>query len=134
MLFAADITAKSVYAHSSSLLSYRPCWLPFFQIQDDIRVRLVVVAHPAYPVDMAAIHRAHAHQHIDATSPAHIRPARHAWIELLREKLLIGRPRSDRDRHIGQPWHIIPGAPVHKAALAVWRARQLLELHNHLAA
>src|SRR5260221_11117360 len=109
------------YAHIHSL-SYRPRWLPFFQVENDVRVRLVVVAHPAYPVDMAAIHRAHTHQHVRAAPPAHIGPTRHAWIELLRHELLIGRPRSDRDRHIGEPCHIYPVPTIHKAALAVGRA------------
>src|SRR5258708_1812632 len=134
MLFAANITAKSVYTHSPSLLSYRPCWLPFFQVQDDIRVRLIVVAHPAYPVGVIAIHHAHRHTHVGSTPPAHVRPALHTWIERLSQKLLVWAPRAQRHRHIGQPCDIIPGATAYEAALAVGCAGQALKLHNHLAA
>src|SRR5260221_2705346 len=83
---------------------------------------------------MASIDHPHRYHNVCASPPAHIAPARHAWIELLCDVLLVWRPRAKRDRHFSQPCHIIPVPAVHKAALPVRCACQGLKLDIHLAA
>src|SRR5260370_26239276 len=48
---------------------YRSCRLPFFQIQNDVRVRLIVIAHALDPVGMVAVHHVHVFPNVDASPP-----------------------------------------------------------------
>src|SRR5260370_14294347 len=61
---------------------HRPRWLPFLKIEDDVRVRLIVIRHALYPVGMVAVDHVHVLPNVDPAPPAHVGPTAHAWIEL----------------------------------------------------
>src|SRR6266704_3617996 len=109
------------------------CWLPLFQIQNDIRIVLVIIADILYAVDMIAIYHPHIRAYIHAAPPAHKRPTLDTRVELLGHHPLIGHHCPKNDRHIAQPWHICPGATIGKAR-PTRNAGELLEMRNNMAA
>src|SRR6266581_1244471 len=93
-----------------------PGGLPFLQVQNDVRIRLVVVARLRDAVDMIAIHQPHIRANVRAATPAHVRPTADPWKVLSRLHLLVRTPGTKRDRHITESWYICPRPGVCETA------------------